>query len=184
MNIAYCNSGVKAFFQSPPENGVGRLFYVSKAMSAEELRQPLIRYLICLGLRPDEADDVAQESLFLLHRHAPRENPRGWLFRVAHNQARNRQNSYERRCADPLGAATAEDRAQDGDDPETAFLARERQQRLAAAVRALPEREREVLRLRARGMRYREIGEVLQLATSTVADIVDRTVRKLAGEMK
>ena len=31
-----------------------------------------------------------------------RENIRSWLYRVAHNQARNRQTSYDRRFAAPL----------------------------------------------------------------------------------
>jgi len=48
------------------------------------------------------------------------------------------------------------------------------------AIRALTDAERECLLLRAEGLRYREIGEVLGLATSTVAGIVDRAVKKLA----
>jgi DNA-directed RNA polymerase specialized sigma24 family protein len=34
--------------------------------------------------------------------------------------------------------------------------------------------------LRAAGLRYREIGEVLGMATSTVSDTVERAVKKLA----
>jgi DNA-binding CsgD family transcriptional regulator len=44
----------------------------------------------------------------------------------------------------------------------------------------LNETERECLLLRAEGLRYREIGEVLGLATSTVGDIIERSVKKLA----
>src|ERR1700719_331719 len=66
-----------------------------------ELRRPLLRYLICLGLTSDEAQDVVQDAFLSLHRHlasgGPQENIRSWLFRVAHNRARNRQNSYDRR---------------------------------------------------------------------------------------
>src|ERR1700733_15319662 len=65
-----------------------------------ELRKPLLRYLVCLGLSSDEAQDVVQYAFLLLHRHlsagGSQENIRGWLFRVAHNQARNRQNRYDR----------------------------------------------------------------------------------------
>ena len=48
------------------------------------------------------------------------------------------------------------------------------------AIRMLGDTERECLLLRASGLRYREIGEVLGIATSTVADIVDRAIKKLA----
>src|SRR3984893_7980475 len=71
-----------------------------------ELRKPLLRYLVCLGLSPDEAQDVVQDAFLSLHRHlsagGSQENMRSWLFRVAHNQARNRQNSYDRRFGEPL----------------------------------------------------------------------------------
>jgi RNA polymerase sigma factor (sigma-70 family) len=51
---------------------------------------------------------------------------------------------------------------------------------LGEAIRGLPDCERECLLLRAEGLRYREIGEVLNMPTSTVADTVDRAIRKLA----
>jgi RNA polymerase sigma-70 factor (ECF subfamily) len=59
-------------------------------------------------------------------------------------------------------------------------LEKEKFRRLAAAIRLLTEPERECLLLRTEGLRYREIGEALGIATSTVADIVERAIRKLA----
>ncbi|MGA2878050.1 MAG: sigma-70 family RNA polymerase sigma factor [Bryobacteraceae bacterium] len=147
-----------------------------------ELRKPLLRYLVCLGLSPDEAQDVVQDAFLSLHRHlssgGSQENMRSWLFRVAHNQARNRQNSYERRFSSPLedGVEAVLDEA----TPERVLLEKEKFQRLGNAIRTLAGAERECLVLRASGLRYREIGEVLGIATSTVADIVERAVKKLA----
>src|SRR5258705_8300815 len=70
-----------------------------------ELRKPLLRYLVCLGLSSDEAQDVVQDSFVSLQHHlaagGAQDNIRGWLFRVAHNQARNRQSSYHRRTPPP-----------------------------------------------------------------------------------
>src|SRR3984885_8322750 len=34
-----------------------------------ELRKPLLRYLVCLGLSSDEAQDVVQDAFLSLHRH-------------------------------------------------------------------------------------------------------------------
>jgi RNA polymerase sigma-70 factor (ECF subfamily) len=147
-----------------------------------ELRKPLLRYLVCLGLSADEAQDVAQDAFLCLHRHlasgGSQENIRSWLFRVAHNAARNRQNRYERRFGAPLedGAEFAVDEA----TPERAVLEKEKFRSLRKAIRLLTESERECLLLRAGGLRYREIGEVLGLSTSTVGDTVDRAIRKLA----
>jgi RNA polymerase sigma-70 factor (ECF subfamily) len=147
-----------------------------------ELRKPLLRYLVCLGLSSDEAQDVVQDSFVSLQHHlaagGTQDNIRGWLFRVAHNQARNRQSSYHRRFLHPLDSEM--DFVAADATPEKAVLEKEKFRRLRAAVGLLPESERECLLLRAGGLRYREIGDVLGLATSTVADTVERAIKKLA----
>ena len=147
-----------------------------------ELRKPLLRYLVCLGLTSDEAQDVVQDAFLGLQRHlasdGTQENIRGWLFRVAHNQARNRQKSYHRRFSEALDREM--DFQADDATPEQRVLRKEKFQRLAAAVRLLTETERECLLLRAGGLRYREIGVVLGIATSTVGDTVERAIKKLA----
>jgi RNA polymerase sigma-70 factor, ECF subfamily len=202
-----------------PENGRRELFYkqtgdVEDSMSGDsvpwalplacfrtsdreattlfrELRKPLLRYLVCLGLSSDEAQDVVQDTFLSLHRHLSQgdskengseENIRSWLFRVAHNQARNRQNSYDRRFSARLEdvAAAGAESVLDEATPERVLLEKEKFERLGNAIRTLEKSERECLLLRASGLRYREIGEVLGFATSTVADIVERAVKKLA----
>jgi RNA polymerase sigma-70 factor (ECF subfamily) len=147
-----------------------------------ELRQPLLRYLVCLGLSTDEAQDVVQDAFLGLQRHlasgGSHENIRGWVFRVAHNEARNRQNSYHRRFVEPLDAEV--DFVANGATPEKAVLEKEKYRRLGKAIGALNASERECLLLRAGGLRYRGIGEVLGMATSTVAATVERAIKKLA----
>jgi len=147
-----------------------------------ELRRPLLRYLVCLGLSADEAQDVVQDAFLRLHRHlasgGSQENIRSWLFRVSHNAARNRQNRYDRRFAKPLDESLHA--ALDEATPERAMLEKERFRALRKAIRLLSESERECLLLRAGGLRYREIGEILGLSTSTVGDTVERAIRKLS----
>ena len=147
-----------------------------------ELRKPLLRYLVCLGVSSDEAQDVVQDAFVSLQQHlsagGSRENIRSWLFRVAHNRARNCQNSYQRRFSAPLDAGI--DSIVDEATPERAVLEKEKFRRLREAVRLLTDPERECLLLRAGGLRYREIGEVMGIPTSTVSDTVERAIRKLA----
>ena len=146
-----------------------------------ELREPLLRYLVCLGLSRDEAQDVVQDTFLSLHRHltsgGPQGNIRGWVFRVAHNQARNRQGSYHRRFAEPLDVEIQT--VLDETTPERVVLEKERFGRLGKAIALLPDSERGCLLLRAAGLPYREIGEALGIPTSTVADTVERAIRKL-----
>jgi RNA polymerase sigma-70 factor (ECF subfamily) len=147
-----------------------------------ELREPLLRYLVCLGLSNDEAQDVVQDVFLSLHRHissgGAQGNVRGWVFRVAHNRARNLQRSFHRRFGEPLVVET--ETALDETTPERVVLEKERFRRLGQAIRLLTDSERECLLLRAAGLRYREIGEALGTATSTVGDTVERAIRRLA----
>jgi len=147
-----------------------------------ELRKPLLRYLAGLGLSLDEAQDVVQDAFLGLHKHVAaggsQANIRSWVFRVAHNRARNFQQSYPQRMGEPLDPVF--DTASTDQTPEQAVLAQERFRRLDKAVRSLNPQERECLMLRAEGLRYREIGEVLGVPTSTVADTVERAIKKLA----
>src|SRR3984893_19116475 len=97
-----------------------------------ELRKPLLRYLVSLGLSSDEAQDVVQDAFVSLQRHlaagGSQENIRSWLYRVAHNRARNQQTSYDRRFAAPLddGAESILDEA----TPGRALLEKETFERL------------------------------------------------------
>src|SRR5215471_15907345 len=117
----------------------------------QELRKPLLRYLAGLGLSPDEAQDVAQDAFLSLHKHlasgGPQQNLRSWLFRVAHNRARNHQQSYSQRMGQPLEVAF--EKASRDATPEQAALAREKFRRMDNAVRTLAPQERECLMLRA-----------------------------------
>jgi len=62
-------------------------------------------------------------------------------------------------------------------------LEEEKLHRLAKAIAALKDSERECLLLRAAGLRYREIGEALGMATSTVGDTVERAIRKISEKL-
>lgn len=147
-----------------------------------ELRKPLLRYLVCLGLSADEAQDVVQDAFLSLHRHLSgggrQDNIRSWIFRVAHNAARNRQKRYERRFAAPLEEGL--ELVLDEITPEHAVLKKEKLRKVQKAFCLLSQSERECLLLRVGGLRYREIAEVLGLSTSTVGDTVERAIRKLA----
>jgi RNA polymerase sigma-70 factor (ECF subfamily) len=147
-----------------------------------ELRKPLLRYLKCLGLGTEDAQDVLQDAFLNLHQHlesgGSEDNLRSWLFRVAHNHARNRQKTYERRFTAPLDRQAQPISPES--TPEQVVLQREKFRQLELALQSLTESERECLLLRAQGLRYREIGDVLGMPTSTVGETVDRAIKKLA----
>src|SRR5437868_11536540 len=55
----------------------------------EEARDDVYRYLLTLGLHPPQAQEAVQEVFLRLYTTLKKgeqvENPRGWIFRVAHN---------------------------------------------------------------------------------------------------
>src|SRR6516164_8173817 len=55
----------------------------------QEAREDVYRYLLTLGLHPPQAQEAAQEVFLRLYATLKRgeeiENPRAWVFRVAHN---------------------------------------------------------------------------------------------------
>jgi len=63
------------------QDRVSRLF--------EEARDDVYRYLLTLGLHPPRAQEAAQEVFLRLYATLKKgeeiENPRAWVFRVAHN---------------------------------------------------------------------------------------------------
>jgi RNA polymerase sigma-70 factor (ECF subfamily) len=112
----------------------------------------------------------------------PRENLRGWIFRVAHNQVlkrRHRALDAVRRVT-PLDEAAADRHADPSPDPEGLLAARQRRERLLSVVEALPERDRACLHLRAEGLRYREIAEVVGMSLGAVASSLARSIGRLA----
>jgi RNA polymerase sigma-70 factor (ECF subfamily) len=143
-------------------------------------RTPLFRYLSTLGLIEHDAEEIIQEVFLALFRHLkagkPRDNLRGWVFRTAHNLA---LKLLTRRRVRVTGPEAFELRVDPDPNPEQLAVARQQQARLAAVYRALPERERACLALRAEGFRYREIAEIQGMSLGSVAAALSRALGKL-----
>src|SRR4051794_13312512 len=139
----------------------------------------LRRYLSFLGVEVETGQEIVQETFLKLHQHlldgGDQSNLRAWLYRVAHNLARNWQKSFRTSKTDFLSDVTAA-----GDPPastasaEDKLLAAEQMKRFREALRQLSPAQRECLALRAQGMKYREIAEVLDLSVSAVGENIGR----------
>jgi RNA polymerase sigma-70 factor (ECF subfamily) len=151
----------------------------------ERLRDRLLRYLLSFGLPVQDGEEVIQEvflSLFLhLQRGRPRDNLRGWVFRVAHNLALKRRTQSNGAFANPASlAGSADDLLADPTpNAEDQLASSQQQQRLWAALRALPVQDRRGLALRAEGLSYREIAEVLGISLGAVSNLLSRSLARL-----
>lgn len=151
----------------------------------DELRDRLLRYLLCLGLSVHDGEDVVQESFLLLFQHLQRgksrENLRGWLFRVSRNLALKRRTANRRNRQDGVEFdADLSNQCRDlNPNPEEHLATSQRQKQLLAVVRALPEQDRCCLHLRAEGLRYREIAQALGISLGSVAASMARSLARL-----
>ena len=148
----------------------------------DQFRDPLLRYLASVGLPFADGEEVVQEVFLSLFRHLeqdkPRDHLRGWLFRVAHNLALKRRYRARR---DFEACCGAEELAIDpSPDPEARMANQETHQRLLAVVEALPRQDRRCLALRAEGLRYREIADVLGMSLGSVSLSLARSLARIA----
>lgn len=149
----------------------------------EQLRGPVLRYLLSLRIPVQDAEEIVQEVFIALFRHLrqnkSRTNIQGWVFKVAHNSAlkhrlRARRHLDRFSCDPDLSMAVGREPG-----PEETLAAHQRRQKLLAVVHALPEQDQCCLSLRAEGLRYREIAEVLGISLGSVAASLEKSLARL-----
>jgi RNA polymerase sigma-70 factor, ECF subfamily len=151
-----------------------------------DLRPMLYAYLSTLGVVKSDAEELIQEGFFRLMRDLSTgnevKNPRGWLFRVAHNLAMDAHRSMSRDgMADTDGEFLAMRQRVDPDpDPEEVYSRKERRRRVVSAIQSLTSQQRECLLLRAQGRSYCDIGVTLGVSTQRAAFLVQRSLVRLA----
>jgi RNA polymerase sigma-70 factor (ECF subfamily) len=153
----------------------------------DELRAPLLRYAMNRRAPLERAEEIVQEAFLALFRQErssrPVHRPRAWLFRVVHNLALRELRT--RRHEAPLFTSLldmqpdARGLTDSQPAPDLMIAERQREARFDEALARLSDAERHSLDLRAEGLAYREIAEVLGASTSTVGDWVRRAIATL-----
>jgi RNA polymerase sigma-70 factor, ECF subfamily len=175
---AFPNDAEEAYSAKPSqiEREVMELF--------EQFRDPLLRYALSFGISVHDAEEVTQEVFLSLFRHLQlrrsRKNLRGWIFRVGHNLALKQLYANLRLHAKTTSDRTiAEEQFDPTPNPEEQLSSAQRRHRLLAVVHALPEADQGCLRLRAEGLRYREIAAVLGMSLGAVSISLTRSLARL-----
>jgi RNA polymerase sigma-70 factor (ECF subfamily) len=147
----------------------------------DSAREDVYRYIVLMGVAPEQAQEVCQEAFLRLYVALKKgqniENARAWIFTVARHEAlRLRASAANFTSLDPESEARLQ---ADSLSPEQAVLDQERQRRLHSAVASLSDQQRECFHLRVEGFAYREIGEIIGVSTSTVTEFMRRAVSRL-----
>jgi RNA polymerase sigma-70 factor, ECF subfamily len=143
----------------------------------EQLRPSLVSYAYHLTGSARDAEDLVQIAFLQLfdqlRRHSDIRNPRGWIYRAVHSLAISNSRVEQRESLIKEWFSDAE--STDKDTAEQIFL---RRQEIDRALSLLGERERHCLMLRAEGLSYQEIGEVLEMSAKSVSVYLSRGLRK------
>jgi RNA polymerase sigma-70 factor (ECF subfamily) len=150
----------------------------------EQFRNPLLRYALSFGVTVHDAEEIIQEvflALFLhLQARGSRKNLRGWIFRVTHNLALKQRYADRRsQLRTVSGETNVAERSDPAPNPEEHLSSVQKRRRLLSVVEALPFADQGCLRLRAEGLRYREIASVLGMSLGAVSISLTRSLARL-----
>ena len=154
----------------------------------EQWRDPINRYVAAAFGDRMEAEEITQEAFLQLYRqlHIGQSitNVRAWVFRAAHSLAVSRiRSGHFVELLDEVSWDELRGSLVDASpNPEQRLLQLEKFGRLRTALSRLTPVERQCLHLRTKGLRYREIAEILDMGTTTVAETLYRVIGKLTQE--
>lgn len=179
---------------APDATSSGLLLRLSAGEPAalEELYATYSGYVMAIALRilgnREEAEEVVQDVFWRLWKSGLRYDPtRGrfttWLFAVARNRALD--SLRKRRRAPTSNPISAVPELQAPDDPEGDASRVEQRATIRAALRALPEHQRQAIELAYyRGLTHREISELIGEPLGTIKSRIKRGMDQLKGSFR
>jgi RNA polymerase sigma-70 factor (ECF subfamily) len=145
---------------------------------------PVYKYLLARLRDPLEAEDLTSQVFLTACERLPRYNHRGrfaaWLFTIARNKARDYYRTAGR-------SASLDEAEAHGSDPDLLAQAIQSDeiQRLDRVIRALPEAELDLVRLRfTAGLTYGDIGALLGKREDAVRKQLARLLERLQSQME
>ncbi|MEI8257190.1 MAG: sigma-70 family RNA polymerase sigma factor [Deltaproteobacteria bacterium] len=151
----------------------------------ERYERPLFGFLLGQLRDRTEAEDALHDAfLAVLHEMSIGRSAtsfRAWLYQVARNLCLNRIRARNRATRALAAVALAPLDAQD--HPEGALMDHQATESLRRAVEQLPAPLAELYHLRAGGLSYEELAQLLELPLGTVKSRMHEMVSRLRGEM-
>lgn len=145
----------------------------------EAERENIYSYLLYFGVLPQRAQELAQDAFLKLYLKMEQgdviENPRAWLYKVAHNLAL-RAHEREPRFDELTPALPGPPLTL---DIERSLIEKARRTALIRAIRDLSPQQRNCFHLRVQGLRLKDIAAVVGISTSAVAEFLRRATVKL-----
>ena len=142
---------------------------------------PIYGLLVRMVVDPAEAEDLALETFFRLHKHhAALDNElniRGWLHRVATNLALHSIRSFKRREQYEINAGKDALEAASHNQPPEIFSEKEDRRMTRSALAEMNPRQAELLIMRHSGMAYKDIAAAFDLSPTSIGPLLLRAER-------
>lgn len=168
---------------APEDSAASSASSTFEALFAEQWA-PIYRLLARMVGDPSEAEDLALETFYRLHRQSLRERPdfnaAAWLRRVAINLGLHSIRAFRRRLAHELEAGLRSLDEARGDSPMEAISERDERGRTRMVLAAMSSRQSQLLLMRYSGAPYTEIGEALHLSPTSIGPMLVRAEREFA----
>lgn len=143
---------------------------------------PIYHLLLRMVIDPAEAEDLALETFFRLHKYRPafgeELNIRGWLHKVATNLALHSIRSFKRREQYELNAGKDALEETSNQQPADIFNENEDRRIVRMALAQMDSRQAELLVMRHSGMAYKEIAAAFNLASTSIGPLLLRAERE------
>jgi len=148
----------------------------------------LVATLYRLVGESDEAEDLALETFWRLHRNPPTlahpESLRGWLYRVATNLGLNALRARKRRQSYEAQAGHLDIQESTSGDPADELERTQEGGRVRLALAQMKPRSAQVLVLRHSGFSYAEIAAALEIAPGSVGVLLARAEKEFEDRYK
>ena len=145
---------------------------------------PVYKYLLSRLRDPLETEDLTAQVFLTACEQLPRYNHRGrfaaWLFTIARNKARDHYRTAGR-------SVSLDDVEADASDPDllAEAIRSDEIQRLDRTIRALPEADLDLVRLRfTAGLTYGDIGALLGKSDEAVRKQLERLLDRMQSQME
>ena len=140
------------------------------------------RLLTRIVIDPAEAEDLALETFYRLHKYRPSQyetlNVRGWLYKVATNLALQSIRSFKRREHYELHAGKDALIEANEDQPSKILAEKEDRYYVRKALGQMNSRQAELLIMRYSGMAYKDIAMALNLSSTSIGPLLLRAERE------
>ena len=154
----------------------------------EEQQMPLKAFISRLIRKPQDIDDIAQETFvraFLAEQKGTIQHPKAYLYRIARNLTFEILSKKSNKLTSYIEDSSDYSLSDSGEDIEGSVIVREKLDRVKVAIAEMPPQcQRVFIMHKVYGFKYKEISQQLGISVSTVEKHIMTGLKKCRQSVK